>query len=310
MEYISGTTEFCLNKPSVISLGKFDGLHRGHELLIEYMLEKKQEGLTSVIFTFDIPPKNLVQQDEAKVLTTNDEKMHIFERIGIDYLIECPFTQEFMCMEPFDFIQKIIKELHVKAMVVGKDFHFGHNRSGDYHTLMNYAGELGYEVSVVDKMQYENRDISSTFIREEIMAGNIEKANDLLGYHYFVQGIVEHGKHLGGPVLGFPTVNLIPPANKLLPPFGVYVAEIVIDKTIYRGIANVGCKPTIEGNHPIGVEMHIFDFDQNVYDKEVRVDFLKKVRPEQKFESIEYLKKQMQKDISFARKFLKAAKET
>lgn len=306
MEYISGTTEFYLNEPSVISLGKFDGLHRGHELLIEYMLQKMQEGLKSVIFTFDIPPKKLAKQDETKVLTTNDEKMHIFERIGIDYLFECPFTREFMCMEPFDFIQKIVKELHVKAMVVGKDFHFGHNRAGDYHTLKSYAKELGYEVLVVDKMQYENRDISSTFIREEIMVGNIEKANDLLGYHYFVQGTVEHGKHLGGPVLGFPTVNLIPPANKLLPPFGVYVTEIVIDEKIYRGIANVGCKPTIAGKHPIGVEMHIFDFDQNVYGKEVRVDFLTRVRPEQKFESIEHLIKQMQKDIVFARKFFES----
>lgn len=306
MEYISGTTEFCLSEPSVISLGKFDGLHRGHELLIEYMLKKKQEGLKTVIFTFDIPPKKLLSQNETRVLTTNDEKMHIFERIGIDYLIECPFTEEFMCMEPFDFIRKIVRELHVKAMVVGKDFHFGHNRTGDYQTLKHYADDFGYEVSVVDKMQFENRDISSTFVREEIVAGNIEKANELLGYHYFVQGIVEHGKHLGGPVLGFPTANLIPPADKLLPPFGVYITEIEIDKTLYHGIANVGCKPTIEGENPVGVEMHIFDFEQNIYGKEIRVDFLSRVRPEIKFDSIEDLKKQMGKDIASAREFFES----
>jgi riboflavin kinase/FMN adenylyltransferase len=303
MEYISGTTEFCLSEPSVISLGKFDGLHRGHELLIEYMLQKKQEGLKSVIFTFDIPPKKLLSQDETKVLTTNDEKMHIFERIGIDYLIECPFTQEFMCMEPFDFIQKIVKELHVKAMVVGKDFHFGHNRSGDYHTLKHFAKELDYEVFVVDKMQYENRDISSTFIREEIVAGNIEKANDLLGYHYFVKGIVEHGKHLGGPVLGFPTANLVPPDNKLLPSFGVYITQMEVDDKLYQGIANVGCKPTIEGENPVGVEMHIFDFNQNIYYKEIRVDFLSRVRPELKFDSMDELKKQMNHDVAYAREY-------
>ena len=305
MEYISGITEFNLSEPSVISLGKFDGLHRGHELLIEYMLLKKQEGLKTVIFTFDVPPKKLLSQDETKVLTTNDEKMHIFERSGIDYLIECPFTQEIMCMEPFDFIKKIVEELDVKAMVVGKDFHFGHNRAGDYHTLQYYAKELGYEVNVVDKMQYENRDISSTFIREEIMAGNIEKANELLGYHYFVQGTVEHGKHLGGPVLGFPTANLVPPDNKLLPSFGVYITQIEVDKTLYQGIANVGCKPTIEGENPIGVEMHIFDFEQNIYGKEIRVDFLSRVRAELKFDSMDELKEQMNKDIAFARTYFK-----
>lgn len=305
MEYISGITEFNLSEPSVISLGKFDGLHRGHELLIEYMLLKKQEGLKTVIFTFDVPPKKLLSQDETKVLTTNDEKMHIFERSGIDYLIECPFTHEIMCMEPFDFIKKIVRELDVKAMVVGKDFHFGHNRAGDYHTLQYYAKELEYEVNVVDKMQYENRDISSTFIREEIMAGNIEKANELLGYHYFVQGTVEHGKHLGGPVLGFPTANLVPPDNKLLPSFGVYITQIEVDNTLYQGIANVGCKPTIEGENPIGVEMHIFDFEQNIYGKEIRVDFLSRVRAELKFDSMDELKEQMNKDIAFARTYFK-----
>jgi riboflavin kinase/FMN adenylyltransferase len=191
-------------------------------------------------------------------------------------------------------------------MVMGKDFHFGHNGTGDYQTLKHYADDFGYEVSVVDKMQFENRDISSTFVREEIVAGNIEKANELLGYHYFVQGIVEHGKHLGGPVLGFPTANLIPPADKLLPPFGVYITEIEIDKILYHGIANVGCKPTIEGENPVGVEMHIFDFEQNIYGKEIRVDFLSRVRSEIKFDSIDDLKKQMGKDIASAREFFES----
>ena len=303
MEYIRGTTEFHLEEPSVISLGKFDGLHRGHELLIESMLQKKKTGLKAVIFTFDIPPKNLAHQDEIKVLTTNNEKMHIFEQIGIDYLIECPVTDEFMHMDPLDFIRKIVQELRVKAMVVGKDFHFGHHRAGDYHTLEQYAKEFGYEVSAVDKMQYEDRDISSTFIREEVAAGNMEKANRLLGYHYFVQGVVEHGKHMGGPVLGLPTVNILPPADKLLPPFGVYVTETAIRDQIYQGISNVGCKPTIAGDNPVGVETHIFDFNRDVYGSEIRVDFLTRIRPEYKFHSLEDLKAQMMEDISFARTF-------
>lgn len=307
MEYIRGTTEFYLSEPSVISLGKFDGLHRGHELLIEYMIQKKKTGLKTVIFTFDIPPKKMVEQDEVKVLTTNQEKMHLFERIGIDYLIECPFTEEFMHMMPLDFIKKIVKELHVKAMVVGKDFHFGYQRAGDYHILQQYAKELGYEVSAVDKMQFEDRDISSTFVREEILAGDIEKANRLLGYHYFAQGVVTHGRHMGGPILGFPTINLVPEANKLLPPFGVYIAEAAIGNQLYQGIANVGCKPTIKGGNPVGIEMHIFDFKQDVYGEEVRVDFLSRVRPELKFDSIDDLKLQMMSDISYARKFFETS---
>ena len=305
MEYIKGTTSFHIEDQTVVSFGKFDGLHLGHELLMEKMLAKKKTGLKSGIFTFDIPPRRRAFDVEAKVLTTNEEKMHLFERIGIDYLIECPFTEEIMCMDAADFVKKIVTELNVKAMIVGTDFYFGHNRGGDYHTLQQYADELGYEVSVVDKMQYENRDISSTFVREEIAAGNMERANHLLGYHYFVQGKVEHGNHLGGPVLSCPTVNLLPAADKLLPPNGVYVAEVVIGDQICQGIANVGCKPTIEGKNPIGVETHIFDFDKDLYGTMIRVEFLSRVRAEQKFASIEELRAQLQEDIAYGRSFFK-----
>ena len=188
MKYLKNTTEFYIEEPTVLSLGKFDGIHRGHELLMEHLASKKEAGLAAVIFTFNIPPRKSVEQVEAKVLTTNEEKMHIFEQIGIDYLVECPFTREIMCMEPEDFIAKIVHQLHVKCFVVGSDFHFGHNRRGDYHMLKDLSDKYGYEVLVIDKMQEDKRDISSTFVREEIAKGNIEKANHLLGYHYFVTG--------------------------------------------------------------------------------------------------------------------------
>ena len=136
-----------------------------------------------------------------------------------------------------------------------------------------------------------------------ISAGNIEKANGLLGYAFFVQGIVEHGKHMGGPILGFPTINLLPPPDKLLPPNGVYITETTVGQNTYQGISNVGCKPTIEGVNPIGVETHIFDFNRNIYGSQVKIEFLKRVRPEYKFASLEELTTQMQEDIVFARKF-------
>lgn len=297
MEYIKGTTTFKIEKPTVLSLGKFDGLHRGHELLMDYVFKKKKEGLKAAIFTFDIPPRKNVEHVQAQVLTTNEEKERLFENIGIDYLIECPFTEEIMCLEPEAFIEMIVNQLNVKCMVVGTDFHFGHNRRGDYHLLLQYAPEYGYEVEVVDKMQEDGRDISSTFVREQIMAGNMEKANELLGYRYFVEGTILHGRKMGKAVLGIPTINLIPPEEKLLPPFGVYLSVTEWNGREYPGITNIGCKPTVEGVNPVGVETHIFDFDEDVYGKDVKVSFLKRVREEKKFESLDALKNQMRQDI-------------
>lgn len=303
MEYIRGTTQFHIDEPTVISFGKFDGLHRGHELLMDYMFEQKKKGLKTVVFTFDIPPKELACQSEEAVITTNEEKMHVFERIGIDYLVECPFTGEIMRMEPEAFLREIVRELNVKCMVAGKDFHFGHHRSGDYRTLEHFADILDYEVAIMEKIQCDGRDISSTFVREEIALGNIEKANSLLGYHFFVQGEVTHGRHMGGPMFGFPTMNLLPQPQKLLPPNGVYITETILDDRIYQGISNVGSKPTIAGGNPLGVETHIFDFNRNVYGSQVKVEFLKRVRAEHKFASVDELKMQMQEDIAYARAF-------
>lgn len=305
MEYIKGTTTFKTEEPTVLSLGKFDGLHRGHELLMDYVFKKKKEGLKAVIFTFDIPPRKNVEHVATKVLTTNEEKSRLFAGIGIDYLIECPFTREVMNMEPELFIETIVNQLNVKCMVVGKDFHFGHNRRGDYQMLLQYAAKYGYDVEVVDKMQEDGRDISSTFVREQIVAGNIEKANELLGYRYFVEGTILHGRKMGKAVLGIPTINLIPPEEKLLPPFGVYISITEWNGKCYPGITNVGCKPTVEGENPVGVETHIFDFDEDIYGKEVKVSFLSKVREEKKFASLEALKEQMAHDVAVGKQYFR-----
>lgn len=302
MEYIRNTTDFYIEENTVISLGKFDGIHRGHELLLEHFAAGKEKGLAKVIFTFDIPPRKNVARVETKVLTTNEEKVHVFERIGIDYLVECPFTEEIMHMEPEKFIEKIVRQLHVKRMVVGEDFRFGYKRRGDYHMLQEYQSHYGYEVEVVEKIKEDGRDISSTFVREKIAEGDIEKANHLLGYHYFVTGGVRHGNQIGRTI-GVPTINQLPPEEKLLPPNGVYISEVFIDEKKYRGITNVGCKPTIEGKNPVGVETHLLDFAEDVYDKVVTVEFLSRVREERKFSSLDALKEQMQNDIAFGRAY-------
>ena len=297
MEYIKNTLDFHVGQPSVITFGKFDGLHRGHEFLMDR--QKEQSSINRykrIVFTFDIPPKTKVLGDASKVITTNDEKQYIFEKDGVDYLIECPFTKEVMCMEPEEFVSMIVSRLNVKCIVVGDDFRFGHNRAGDHELLLKLAPKYGYELIVVDKLKDNGRDISSTYIREEVARGNIKKANSLLGYPYFIMGRVVHGKQLGR-TLGIPTINILPEAEKILPPFGVYASKVnVLDKW-YLGITNIGRKPTIEGENPVGVETYIIDFSQDVYDHIVTVELYDFLRPEKKFDSIEELKEQISGDI-------------
>ncbi len=318
MEYIRNTTEITITEPTVLSLGKFDGFHMGHKLLLEHMLKKKQEGLTPVMFTFDIPPKALVSQELSCVLTTNEEKESIFQESGIEYLIEFPFTDQVRAMEPEDFLKFLVERLHVKCIVAGKDFCFGHDRKGNYKTLLRLGPVYGFETIILDKKEYERREISSTYIREEILQGHMEKANLLLGYEYFVRGTVVHGRALGR-TLGIPTVNLLPPPEKLLPPFGVYVSRVRIlgecdawkeesENCFFGGITNVGKKPTIAGENPIGVETHIFEMNQDLYDREVEIQFLAFLRKEQKFTSVESLKEQINRDMEQGKTYLKGYK--
>ena len=311
MKYIKNTTDFTISENTAVSLGKFDGIHRGHKRLMESLKEKEKLGLKSVIFTFDISPKQRIEgHGFQKAITTNAEKMHLFAQKGMDYMIECPFTPELMRMEPEDFVEKIVRQLHIKCFVVGTDFHYGYKGRGDYHLLKKLADIYGYDVEVVDKVRENGRDISSTYVREEILAGRIETANHLLGYRYFVQGTVVHGNEIGRTI-GVPTANLIPMADKLLPPFGVYVTRTFIgDKAQkrYGGITNVGCKPTIAKEHAVGVETHLFDFDAQIYGEPIKVEFLKWVRSEKKFNSLEELQQQMNHDINYGINYLDTVK--
>lgn len=303
MKYIKNTLDFYVDGCSVVTLGKFDGLHRGHELLMNQLIKlSSQNGYASVVFTFDIPPKARIEDHSCKVLTTNEEKQYVFEKKNVDYLIECPFTSEVMCMEPKDFIRWISDKLHMKYVVVGDDFRFGYKRRGDYHTLMEWEQEFGYQTVVVKKVQENGRDISSTYVREEIAKGNVKEANHLLGYEYFVKSHVIHGNRIGRTI-GIPTINMEFSNEKLLPPNGVYVTRVAVDDKTYMGVTNVGTKPTVSTDNAIGVETHIIDFSEDIYDQSVAVSFLDYIRSERKFDSIEALKEQMTQDILFTRKY-------
>ena len=302
MIYYRGTTDFRIEEETAITFGKFDGVHRGHKYLMDALMQCKEKGRKTVVFTFDIPPRKTTMNDEGAVLTTNAERMHVFDELGVDYLVECPFTDKIRNMKPIDFIEMVVSKLHVKDVIVGTDFHFGYQRAGDYRLLQQEADRYGYEVKVVDKMQYAGRDISSTYVREELIAGHLHVVNELLGYPYFLQGEVEHGNRIGRTI-GFPTINLTPDADKLLPPRGVYLTQVIIGGQAYCGITNVGCKPTIEGKHPIGVETHVIDFSDDIYDTMVKVEFLETIREEVKFTSVEKLQEQLEIDCKIARKY-------
>ena len=297
------TEEFHIEESTALSLGKFDGVHREHEELLARLMYDKRQGLKAAVFTFDIPPKKLTENHNYRLLTTNQEKQAILEERGVDYLLQCPFTPEVMHMEPEDFVAWLVHDLHVKSIVVGTDFRFGHNRRGDRELLGQLAPKYGYELTVVEKLQYQGRDISSTYVREEILKGNMQTANELLGYPFFVQSEVIHGRQLGR-TLGIPTINMELPAEKLLPPKGVYVTRVMISGQRYTGVTNVGQKPTVSSNHKVNVETHILDYEGDLYGQVLRVSFLAFIRPEQKFASVEELKAQMERDIETGRRLV------
>ena len=304
MEYIKGTTDFSIEEPSVVTIGKFDGLHVGHQKLLHLVCEKKKDGVKAVVFTFDVPPGAKLSGKGMDTLVTNEERCQMLEEQGIDYLIECPFVPEIMSMEPERFVEEVlVGRLKARYIVAGTDCGFGHNRRGDYKLLQKLAPVYGYEVDIVEKVQYQGRDISSTYVREEIAKGNMELADFLLGYTYRISGTVEHGNHLGGTKLDMPTANLFPPEHKLLPPNGVYATKTIVDGKRYEGISNIGTKPTVSEGNARGIETLLFDFSGDLYGKNITVELYTFERPEMKFASLDELKVQMHKDMEFGKKF-------
>lgn len=292
-----------IHTPCAVSLGKFDGLHTGHRLLMDELVQAKKEGLLSVAVTFSIPP-NALDPGDYQVLSTRQEKEWIFAQAGVDALIELPFSRELRAMEAEAFLRLLTDSLPVKRIVAGTDFRFGKGRSGDDQTLLAFEKELGYQAKIVEKLQDSGMDISSTRIREAVKRGDLKEANRLLGYAYFVSGEVVYGNQIGRTI-GVPTANLLPPAQKLLPPTGGYVTQVTVDGVCYGGISNIGYKPTVGDAQPLGIETHLFDFDQDLYGRQIRVSFLEYLRPEQKYESLDALKRQIDADMKTSRKILK-----
>ena len=304
MRYITNTLDFQLEKRSVVTLGKFDGLHRGHDKLITRTLELGKKGYDTVVFTFDVSPLVKLGTRITRTLLTNEERKVLLERKRIDCLIECPFVPELIQMEPEDFMREVLAvQLRAAYVIVGPDFHFGYKRKGTPELLKKLGHRYGFEVEILDKEMEEEREISSTWIRETLREGRIEKVNHLLGYPYFVKGKVVHGRQLGR-TWGLPTINQIPANGKLLPPFGVYASKTYINGEEFYGISNIGVKPTVEVPFA-GVETYLFECNENLYGKEAWVEFYHFVRPECKFDSVEELREQIQRDAQAGRNYFR-----
>lgn len=303
MEIIAGTLDFELNRDTAVAIGKFDGMHRGHNRLLQEILDKKREGLAVCVFTFDPSPAVFFGFSDGRELSTKEEKRKQLKRIGVDYLIEFPMTKETAGMEPEAFIDEVlVKRLHTKWIVAGADVSFGKKGAGNAALLEKLAEKYDYHLTTIEKVKEGDTEISSTLVRKMVEQGNMEYANVLLGVPYTIGGKVVHGKAMGRK-MGMPTVNLVPEEAKLLPPCGVYVSTVKLAGKEYPSISNIGYKPTVAENLALGLETYLYDFDQDIYDEEIEVCLYKFLRPEMRFASLEELKQQVQNDISIGKDY-------
>ncbi|MBQ0001713.1 MAG: riboflavin biosynthesis protein RibF [Clostridiales bacterium] len=287
MDFMRVNGEFPVLLNCAVTLGKFDGVHRGHKKLIDAILNRKCLGEKAVVVAF---------VSGKPALLTSEERMHYLEELGIDLLIECPLTPEFCAISAEDFVKSILVEkLDTRFVAVGEDYMFGRGRAGDVKLLSRMGEEYGFLTEIVEKEMYGDRKVSSTFIREELAVGHMEMVECLLGRPFVVEGFVEHGRGMGKRDF-FPTANLVPSPNKLLPPNGVYASRSFIKDHAMEGISNIGYKPTV-GENFVGLETYLFNCEEELYGEFCKVQLLKYQRPEKKFESFEALKEQISSDI-------------
>ena len=297
------TTDIKITEKTAVVIGKFDGEHRGHRKLFRTLKdEANKRGLKTVVFSFRTLPSNIVRNKNTTQIFTNAERRKKLEELGIDYYIEYPFDMNIAKLTGEEFLKDIlIEKLCMAEIVAGDDAAFGYKKSGNIELLNRLSKVLGYDVKIItkEKDDFQN-DISSTLIRQKLDEGDLEEANKLLGGIYSISGIVEEGNKLGAKI-GFPTLNIFPPAEKHLPKLGVYASRVRIgdDDTFYLGLTNVGSNPSIENDkrdHISRVETYLYNFDASLYGREIEVYLYKYIRPEIKFDSLDLLKSQLIKD--------------
>ncbi len=294
-----------------VTIGNFDGVHFGHQMLFSEVVNKayRHKG-TSVVITFDPHPLKVVRPDIGiKLISTFEQKVELIELANIDVLIVIPFTREFADTPAETFVDDVlIKKIGVEELIVGYDYAFGKGRQGDIPFLKEQGKKKGFEVSVVEPYYVDEMLSSSTMVRDLVSEGRMRDVKKLLGRNYQIRGKVKVGKQRGGPIVGFPTANLAISEEDLCPKHGVYVTQVVYKGKCYGGVLNIGYNPTF-GEDKLSAETHIFDFDQDIYGKPIKINLLKFIRPEMKFSGPEELSQQITKDIQEAKKVLDDAQK-
>ena len=302
MKIYQSLNEFKPTKKTIVTLGTFDGVHLGHTAILDKICTiAKQENLESVLLTFFPHPRLIISNDsEIKMLNTMAEKAMLLEQKGIQNFIIHPFDKLFSELSPREFVEQVlIKQLNIQKIIIGYDHKFGKNRAADFNDLIVFGKEFGFEVEEISAKQVNEVSVSSTKIRDSLLEGKVSLANEYLGYAYMLSGIVVKGNQLGRTI-GFPTANIeIPESYKLIPKYGVYLVTAIVNKKAVFGMMNIGIKPTL-GENLISIEVHLLHFSEDIYGQKIQVNVIERLREEQKFESFEALKLQLEVDKTFA----------
>ena len=291
------------NQSYVATIGFFDGVHQGHRYLIRQVKdEAMRRGMKSMVVTFPTHPRKVLHADyQPALLTTCDEKVTLLKREGVDDIVLMPFTRELSQLTAREFMQKLHTDYGVDVLVIGYDHRFGHDRSEGFDDYVRYGKEMSMDV--VQALEDAEGQFSSTAARNALVAGDVTRANDVLGYPYFMQGGVVSGYHVGTKI-GYPTANIQVNADKLVPKDGAYAVRVRVADREYVGMLNIGVRPTLNNGTNKSIEVHILDFDGDLYGKSIYMEFLKFIRKEQKFDSIDSLRAQLKEDENVCRKLL------
>lgn len=292
--------------PSVATIGFFDGVHLGHRHLINQVkMAASLNGWCSSIITFPVHPRQVIQSDyQPSLLSSPEEKIELLASTGIDNCILFPFTRELSMLTAWEFMQLLYDQYQVRMLVIGYDHRFGHNRAETFEDYCRYGRDLGIHIMQATAYTQEQDKVSSSAIRRALLSGDVITAKNYLGYNYFLEGTIVGGYQVGRKI-GFPTANLrVDFPNKLIPSIGVYAVRVSVNGQDYKGMLNIGHRPTINNGTDLSIEVHILDFEGDIYNQKMRIEFIGFLRPETKFDSTEELVLQIQKDKEEAIKVL------
>ncbi|MDU3337804.1 bifunctional riboflavin kinase/FAD synthetase [Paraclostridium bifermentans] len=299
MTIIKSLDEVINVENTVVTIGNFDGIHKGHiKLIKEAVKEAKTKNYKSVVFTFKNHPMRYFRADSIKHIITNEEKVKIFEDLGVDIVFMIPFDEYMTKISATDFVKTILHEkLKCKMVIVGHDFTFARNKEGNASLLESLGKNYNMKVKVIEPIKIKGRRVSSSYIRNLINDGNVSEIKNFLGRNYFLEGEVIHARKIGRTI-GFPTANLKAEDKLIIPKNGIYAVKVYVKNKVYYGATNIGYNPTVNGK-VLSIETNIIDFDEEIYGEIIRVEFLDRIRDEKKFNSLDELKSQLRKDVNF-----------